>query len=103
MTEYAAFGVQFYWLVDPALGSFEIFSLDAAGCYVKVVGATAGVVDSVPGCPGLMIDVDALWRQLSRLSDVEPRIDRGARHPGRAQGDHAAGRSVTRSSSATAA
>jgi Uma2 family endonuclease len=70
MAEYAAFGVRFYWIVDPALGSIEIFSLDAAGRYVKVVGVTAGVVDPVPGCDGLTIDVDALWRQLSRLSDV---------------------------------
>ncbi len=31
MDEYAAFGVPYYWLVDPALGSLEIFDarLDA--------------------------------------------------------------------------
>jgi Uma2 family endonuclease len=69
MAEYATFGVSYYWLVDPALGSFEIFERDAAGHYVKVVGSTGGRVDPVPGCKGLTIDLDALWGDLSRLSD----------------------------------
>lgn len=67
MAEYAAFGVAYYWLVDPALGTFEIFERNAIGQYVKVVGATSGVVEPVPGCRGLVLDVDALWAELSRL------------------------------------
>lgn len=69
MTEYAAFGVRHYWLLDPALGSFEIFERNAAGQYVKVVGATDGRVDPVPGCEGLVIDLDALWAELARLGE----------------------------------
>jgi Uma2 family endonuclease len=69
MAEYAAFGVRYYWLVDPALGSFEIFERNAAGQYVKVVGATGGRIDPVPGCEGLAIDLDALWIELSRLGE----------------------------------
>lgn len=69
MDEYARFGVRWYWIVDPALGSFEIFSLEADGHYKKSVGVTAGTVDPVPGCDGLRLDVDALWAELSRLSD----------------------------------
>ncbi len=68
MAEYAAFGVAYYWLVDPALGTFEIFERNVAGLYVKVVGATSGVTEPVPGCRGLALDVDALWAELSRLS-----------------------------------
>jgi Uma2 family endonuclease len=68
MAEYAAFGVTHYWLVDPALGTFEIFERNAAGQYVKVVGATSGIIEAVPGCRGLVLDVDALWAELSRLS-----------------------------------
>jgi Uma2 family endonuclease len=71
MAEYAAFGVPYYWLLDPALGSFEVFERNADANYVKVVGATSGRVDPVPGCPGLLIDLDALWADLARLADAE--------------------------------
>lgn len=69
MAEYAAFGVRYYWLLDPALGSFEIFERIEDGYYAKVVGATSGRVDPVPGCAGLVLDLDALWLELARLSD----------------------------------
>ncbi len=68
MTEYAAFGVRFYWLIDPALGTFEIFELDDHHRYAKVVGQASGAVDPVPGCTGLRIDLDGLWARLRRLS-----------------------------------
>jgi Uma2 family endonuclease len=68
ISEYARFGVRYYWLVDPALGTFEIFELAPAG-YTQVVAVTAGRIESVPGCVGLVLDVDALWRELARLSD----------------------------------
>jgi len=66
MGEYATFGVASYWIVDPALGSFEIFELHA-GRYHRAVGATGGRIDPVPGCEGLAIDLDALWVELERL------------------------------------
>ncbi|MBX3232505.1 MAG: Uma2 family endonuclease [Labilithrix sp.] len=69
MAEYAAFGVRYYWIVDPALGSFEIFERSAPGNYTKVVGVTAGRVDPVPGCKGLVFDVDALWAELARVPE----------------------------------
>lgn len=74
MAEYAAFGVKYYWLVDPALGSFEVFELDGAGNYVKRIGVTSGRLDQIPGCSELSMDIDALWKELGRLSE-EPSDD----------------------------
>jgi Uma2 family endonuclease len=68
MSEYARFGVRYYWLVDPALATFEMFERAPAG-YTQVVAFTSGRVESVPGCAGLVIDVDALWAELQRLRD----------------------------------
>jgi Uma2 family endonuclease len=69
MAEYARFGVRFYWLVDPALSAFEMFELTPERNYQKLVGVTEGVIEKVPGCEGLSISVDALWRELARLTD----------------------------------
>jgi hypothetical protein len=30
---------------------------------------TVGRVDPVPGCPGLSIDLNALWAELARFAD----------------------------------
>jgi len=65
LSEYAAFGVAWYWLVDPELRSVEILELDEHGKYVHVVSTTDGTVP-VPGCPGLVLDVDELWRELEQ-------------------------------------
>ena len=68
MTDYAAAGIRFYWIVDPGLGSFEIFELDASARYARVVAATEGKLSSIPGCDGLTVDIDDLWTELDRLA-----------------------------------
>jgi hypothetical protein len=67
---YAAFKVRFYWLVDPALGSVEIFELQG-GRYGRAAAATSGAITEVPGCAGLAVDLDALWAELARLTPNE--------------------------------
>jgi Uma2 family endonuclease len=71
LAEYARFGVRWYWLVDPGLRSFQIHELDAFGRYVHVVDATAGVIDPVPGCEELTIDLAALWGDVDALADQD--------------------------------
>ena len=67
MDDYAALGVPYYWLLDPALGSLEIFELTSDRRYARVLAATGGHLDAVPGCPELVIDLDELWREIERL------------------------------------
>ncbi len=66
MDEYAAFGVRFYWILDPLLQALEIFEL-SEGRYARAARATDGTMKIVPGCEGLSIDIDALWEEISEL------------------------------------
>ncbi len=70
MDDYAAFGVRFYWLVDPEPKLFEIYALNE-GLYTRVLGADGGRQDRIPGCDGLVLDLDALWSEIDRLGESE--------------------------------
>ena len=65
--DYAAFGVAWYWLLDPQLRSLEILQLDSQGRYVHVLGASTGTLETIPGCEGLTLDLDALWAAIDSL------------------------------------
>jgi Uma2 family endonuclease len=67
-SEYARFGVKYYWLVDPELQVIEIFELGSDGRYTLTLSASAGA-HPVPGCEGLTLDLDALWTEVDRLPD----------------------------------
>jgi Uma2 family endonuclease len=65
--DYARFGVSYYWILDPEAQSLEIFELGRDRRYVRALGAAEGVIAAVPGCDGLVLDLDALWAEIGRL------------------------------------
>ncbi len=80
LADYAAFGIRYYWIVDPQLRSLEIFELGPGGRYTHALGATRGVQEEVPGCEGLTFDLGALWAQLDRLeAQARPETSEGTR------------------------
>ncbi|AUX20810.1 hypothetical protein SOCEGT47_012840 [Sorangium cellulosum] len=74
--EYARFGVQFYWLLDPQVRGLEIFELGRDGRYAVALSASEGVHEA-PGCEGLSLDLDALWRELDELPEGEDEGEAG--------------------------
>lgn len=68
LPDYAAFGVRFYWIVDPQLHTFEVLELGADGRYVHALSASSGALAAIPGCAGLTIDLDELWQRADSLA-----------------------------------
>jgi Uma2 family endonuclease len=67
MSDYAEFKIRFYWLIDPVARLLELYELEDCGLYRRALGASIGKVESVPGCPGLALDLDELWSELDAL------------------------------------
>lgn len=65
--EYAAFGVRWYWIVDPELHTLEVYE-NGGGRYSRALGVSGGAALEIPGLPGLTLDLDALWADVDRLA-----------------------------------
>lgn len=71
VADYAAFGVRYYWLLDPELRTLEVLELGPDGRYVHALGVSGDRLQSIPGCPGLELDLDVLWAEVDRLSATQ--------------------------------
>jgi Uma2 family endonuclease len=65
--DWARAGVPFYWILDPQLRTLEVFELRRDGRYAVAATASRGRM-RVPGCAGLVLDLDALWREADRIA-----------------------------------
>jgi Uma2 family endonuclease len=63
-------GAKQYWLVDPKLRTFEIWSLDKNKKYQPIATAARGKIRKIPTLPALVVDVDALWAEVDRLEEA---------------------------------
>ncbi len=77
--DYARAGVAYYWIVDPQLHSIEVFELGRNRRYTVALAASQGRV-RIPGCPGLVLDLDALWNEVDEAVRASVRPHRKARN-----------------------
>lgn len=75
LTDYARARVRNYCIVDPQLRSFELYELGGDGRYTVAMTAVRGRV-RLTDCPGLVIDLDALWKEVDRAerAGAEPMV-----------------------------
>lgn len=65
LAEYAAFGIPWYWLVDLERRLLEILELSGQSYRPRATAANGCI--AAPGCPGLALDLDALWSKIDQL------------------------------------
>jgi Uma2 family endonuclease len=73
--DYARARVRYYWILDPQLRTLEILALGRGGRYGVALERTAGRF-RVPGCPGLVLDLDDLWREIDEAASEASRARR---------------------------
>ncbi len=64
--EYAEFGIESYWIVDPQRRRVDFLVLNNSRDYAVAFSASGGVV-APPSCEGLEIDLDAMWAKMDEL------------------------------------
>jgi Uma2 family endonuclease len=76
LRDYARAGIRYYWILDPRLRSLEVLELAGSGRYSLVLTAGDGRV-RIPGCSGLVLDLDALWQEIDDAARPQARGKRG--------------------------
>jgi Uma2 family endonuclease len=74
VADYAAFGLRYYWIVDPQLRSLEILGRGPQGRYEHLLGATEGTIE-IPGSDGFVLDLDAVWGEIERFDARKARAE----------------------------
>ena len=72
LRDYARASIRLYVIVDPQLRSLEVYELGRDGRYAVACAAGRGRV-RVPGCPGLVLDLDTLWKEVDEAERTRAR------------------------------
>ena len=75
LADYARAGVRYYCILDPQLRSLEVYELGRDGRYAVALSAARGRV-RVPGCPGLVLNLGALWDEVDAAERAHARTAR---------------------------
>lgn len=78
LTDYARAKIRLYAIVDPQLRILEVYELGRDGRYTVACAAGSGRV-RVPGCQGLVLDLDALWKEVDEAERAHARSGRRRR------------------------
>ena len=78
LTDYARAGIRLYAIVAPQLRSLEVYELGRDGRYAVACATGRGRV-RVPGCPGLVLNLDALWKEVDEAERAHARSARRRR------------------------
>jgi Uma2 family endonuclease len=84
VADYARAGVCSCCIIDPQRRSIEVYQ-ERSGRFAAALRSTHGRV-RVPGCPGLSLDLDALWKLIDEVEKADaraPRRPRGSPRKGR--------------------
>ena len=65
LRDYARASIRLYAIVAPQLRTLEVYELGRDGRYAVACAAGRGRV-RVPGCPGLVLDLDTLWKEIDQ-------------------------------------
>jgi Uma2 family endonuclease len=76
--DYARARIRLYAIVDPQLRTLEVYELGRDGRYAVARAAGTGRV-RMPACPGLVLDLDALWAEVDEAERAQARRRRGRR------------------------
>ena len=63
ISDYARAGIYYYWILDQQLRSLEVLERGASGQYRVAVACSRGR-RRIPGCPGLVLNLDDLWAEV---------------------------------------
>jgi Uma2 family endonuclease len=76
--DYARAGIPLYVIVDPQSRILEVYELGRDGRYAVARAAGTGRI-RVPRCPGLVLDLDALWAEVDEAERAHARAKRPRR------------------------